>query len=319
MTGKTLGIANQYSESGLYSYRYGFQSQEQDDEIKGIGNSINYKYRMYDPRIGRFFAIDPLTHKFPYYSPYHFSSNSPIIAVELEGLESSVQLNYNEGSILIERNKHNQFEVTRSQLLNIPSGAYHDDYNNYSSRQLDINKDAPHIDVWCKDCDNPAAGPRGTGNYVTINLPTIKAVRSIDVEKEVTETITVEEESTVTARRSTAPLPLFQNGAPANVAANTLSNLVGVRVNSANQAGTPTSINLTVQAGGQLTDQLVANIRSTYGLPVNVSVDPGLPSNASAVVNYNVTNTITTTHEETVTKKVIEKELITVDPVIINE
>jgi hypothetical protein len=63
----------------------------------------------------------------------------------------------------------------------------------------------------------------------------------------------------------------------------------------------------------------VANIRSTYGLPVNVSVDPGLPSNASAVVNYNVTNTITTKHEETVTKKVIEKELITVDPVIINE
>src|SRR5690606_4639049 len=41
-------------------YRYGFQGQEKDDEVKGSGNSINYKYRMHDPRIGRFFAVDPL-------------------------------------------------------------------------------------------------------------------------------------------------------------------------------------------------------------------------------------------------------------------
>ena len=26
-------------------FRYGFQGQEKDDEIKGEGNSINYKYR----------------------------------------------------------------------------------------------------------------------------------------------------------------------------------------------------------------------------------------------------------------------------------
>jgi RHS repeat-associated protein len=45
-------------------YRYGFKGQEKDDEVKGEGNSINYKYRMHDPRIGRFFAIDPLA---PYY------------------------------------------------------------------------------------------------------------------------------------------------------------------------------------------------------------------------------------------------------------
>ncbi len=42
------------------NYRYGFQGQERDDEIKGNGNSVNYKYRMHDPRLGRFFAVDPL-------------------------------------------------------------------------------------------------------------------------------------------------------------------------------------------------------------------------------------------------------------------
>ncbi len=42
---------------------------------------------MHDPRIGRFFSVDPLTAKYPYYSPYQFSGNRPIDKVELEGLE----------------------------------------------------------------------------------------------------------------------------------------------------------------------------------------------------------------------------------------
>jgi RHS repeat-associated protein len=69
-------------------YRYGFQGQEKDDEIKGEGNSLNYEYRMHDPRVGRFFAIDPLEGKYPWNSPYAFSENRVIDSGELEGLES---------------------------------------------------------------------------------------------------------------------------------------------------------------------------------------------------------------------------------------
>ena len=68
-------------------YRYGFQGQEHDDEVKGEGNSINFKYRMHDPRIGRFFAVDPLASKYPTLSPYQFAGNSVIKFIELEGLE----------------------------------------------------------------------------------------------------------------------------------------------------------------------------------------------------------------------------------------
>jgi len=49
--------------------------------------SLNYKYRMHDPRVGRFFAVDPAVHTFPFYSPYAFSGNRVIDAVELEGLQ----------------------------------------------------------------------------------------------------------------------------------------------------------------------------------------------------------------------------------------
>jgi RHS repeat-associated protein len=69
------------------SYRYGFQGQEMDNEIKGEGNSLNYTFRMHDPRIGRFFAVDPLTKSYPWNSPYAFSENRVIDGIDLEGSE----------------------------------------------------------------------------------------------------------------------------------------------------------------------------------------------------------------------------------------
>ena len=83
-------VPNRHGSSN--SYRYGFQGQEKDDELKGEGNSLNYTFRMHDPRVGRFFAVDPLTHKYPWYSPYQFGGNKPISFIELEGLEESTTL-----------------------------------------------------------------------------------------------------------------------------------------------------------------------------------------------------------------------------------
>ena len=68
--------------------RYLFQGQEMDNEVKGEGNSVNFSFRMHDPRLGRFFAIDPLTKKYPHNSPYAFSENRVLDGIELEGLEA---------------------------------------------------------------------------------------------------------------------------------------------------------------------------------------------------------------------------------------
>lgn len=81
----TRGIASE-------DYRYGFQSQERDDEIKGSGNSLNYEYRMHDTRLGRFFVVDPLTTKYPQWTPYQFAGNQVINSIELEGLEPANDL-----------------------------------------------------------------------------------------------------------------------------------------------------------------------------------------------------------------------------------
>jgi RHS repeat-associated protein len=84
-----FGVLLPERTSSTAFYRRGFQGQEHDDEVKGDGNSVNFKYRMHDPRIGRFFVVDPLTLEYPYYSPYVFSGNRLIDAVEIEGLEPS--------------------------------------------------------------------------------------------------------------------------------------------------------------------------------------------------------------------------------------
>jgi len=68
-----------------------FQGQELTEDL-GL-NVYEWRYRTHDPAIGRFWQIDPLTDKYEWMTPYQFSSNQPIHASELEGLETSMELN----------------------------------------------------------------------------------------------------------------------------------------------------------------------------------------------------------------------------------
>ena len=68
-------------------YRFGFNGKENDNEIKGTGNQQDYGMRIYDPRLGRFLSIDPLTDKYPNLTPYQFASNRCIDGVDWDGLE----------------------------------------------------------------------------------------------------------------------------------------------------------------------------------------------------------------------------------------
>jgi hypothetical protein len=67
--------------------RRAVQAQEEDAEL--WEGAVNYKYRVEDPRLGRFFRVDPLTMKYSFNSPFAFSENRVIDARELGGLESA--------------------------------------------------------------------------------------------------------------------------------------------------------------------------------------------------------------------------------------
>jgi hypothetical protein len=47
----------------------------------------DYGFRIYNPGIGKFLSVDPLTKSYPWYTPYQFAGNKPIWAVDLDGLE----------------------------------------------------------------------------------------------------------------------------------------------------------------------------------------------------------------------------------------
>lgn len=77
-----------YTNPGASAYRYGFNGKENDNDVKGEGNQQDYGMRIYDPRLGRFLSVDPIANQYPELTPYQFASNTPIYAIDLDGLEA---------------------------------------------------------------------------------------------------------------------------------------------------------------------------------------------------------------------------------------
>ncbi len=179
MTSKThitnyspFGVLLQNREFTSAKYRYGFNGQEKDDELKGEGNSLNFKYRMHDPRLGRFFAVDPLAAKYAYNSPYAFSENRVIDARELEGLEMVIT---SENNIM--------YGPIRSQGIPAVSPFETKDFNEITTEDgiqqtiIIANDNSYYFRQVVSDADlfngvvvNPSA--RGTGTYSTEDLET---------------------------------------------------------------------------------------------------------------------------------------------------
>jgi RHS repeat-associated protein len=72
------------------AYRFGFNGKENDNLVKGVGDQQDYGMRIYDPRVGRFLSVDPVSNKYPEITPYQFSSNTPIEATDIDGLEKYI-------------------------------------------------------------------------------------------------------------------------------------------------------------------------------------------------------------------------------------
>jgi RHS repeat-associated protein len=73
------------------TYRFGYTGMESDAEVKG-GSHYTTLFRQYDPRLGRWWSTDPITHEWE--SPYAGMGGNPISLVDPLGLdEESSPLN----------------------------------------------------------------------------------------------------------------------------------------------------------------------------------------------------------------------------------
>ena len=76
---------------------------EKDDEVKGLGNQYTTEFRQLDPRIGRWFSLDPLMAKYPTESPFNGFSNNPILFPDPTGKEikNPYETNKNNGEKIV--------------------------------------------------------------------------------------------------------------------------------------------------------------------------------------------------------------------------
>jgi len=106
-------------------YRYGFNGKENDNEIKGEGNSLDFGDRMYDSRIGRWLSTDAKAGKYPGITPYAFGANNPVFYTDPDGkdvIPSNFKVvRYKDGSIRIT----GSVKIT-IQVINLSSMANND-------------------------------------------------------------------------------------------------------------------------------------------------------------------------------------------------
>ena len=114
MTAKTThyqSFTPQSTNTG--GYRYFFNGQEGDNEVYENGAFQNYGFRMYDTRIARFWGVDPLTKDYPMLTPFQFASCSPILCVDVDGLEGieNTRVNMEDGVV------HTYFNARQSSYV----------------------------------------------------------------------------------------------------------------------------------------------------------------------------------------------------------
>jgi RHS repeat-associated protein len=70
------------------SYRYGFNGMEKDGEqwTGNDGSHLDFGARIYDSRLGRWLAMDPLESKYPFLTPYNGMGNNPIWFIDPDGM-----------------------------------------------------------------------------------------------------------------------------------------------------------------------------------------------------------------------------------------
>jgi len=135
----TAGSSLCSRESGCKTrkmYRYGFNGKERDLEgMGGGGSTYDYGFRIYNPQIAKFLSVDPLTKKYPMLTTYQFASNTPIMAIDIDGLEAYIVV-FPDYKISTPLGQIGGLGHGGSLIINPSSGdAYYMEYGRYDSKQ----------------------------------------------------------------------------------------------------------------------------------------------------------------------------------------
>ena len=83
-----FGLEHRGYNTGSYGAKNNLKTYQGQEFNEDLGlNTHEWKYRMSDPALGRFWQVDPLAEEYTYNSTYAFQENKMGLGIELEGLE----------------------------------------------------------------------------------------------------------------------------------------------------------------------------------------------------------------------------------------
>jgi len=142
-------------------YDFGFGGQEIDKETK----CLDYGFRIYNPLIAKFLSVDPLTKSFPWYTPYQYAGNTPIQAIDLDGLEEHKCFDHSKGNPLKKRTQNFFFNLGRAinkLAAKIVSIEVNSEQTAISNRQISFSQPQPNGVV------NTNVNVGNSGNQITL-------------------------------------------------------------------------------------------------------------------------------------------------------
>ena len=144
--------------------RFGFNGKEKDQDGEfGDLSHYDYGFRIYNPAIGRFLSVDPLAKSYPWYTPYQFAGNKPIMAKDLDGLEEYFAIFHHDhfGKTKLELGFDESLEPLGGELFHFS----HEFYNKYN--ELDAYTSGTDL-----KSDHPSYFPNinFSGNVLSLDL-----------------------------------------------------------------------------------------------------------------------------------------------------
>ncbi|MCX2682139.1 hypothetical protein OOZ15_19490 [Galbibacter sp. EGI 63066] len=92
-----FGLEHKGYNIGMYGVKNNLKTFQDQEFTEDLGlNTHEWRYRISDPAIGRFWQVDPLAEDYVHNGVYNFSENRVVDAVELEGLESVLVIDKDE-------------------------------------------------------------------------------------------------------------------------------------------------------------------------------------------------------------------------------
>jgi RHS repeat-associated protein len=92
-------------------YAYGFDGKRKDNDIHGEGNAYDFDARIYDPRVGRWYSIDPVVK--PWISPYQFGGDNPVNIVDMAGKD---EIHFHTYQVISKRSDGSLIGNTKSSI-----------------------------------------------------------------------------------------------------------------------------------------------------------------------------------------------------------